>query len=194
MLIALILTGGLVYYSGGFDFSLFDFLLPQEDARVRLLVPPVKQTLNSKKSAKKHQKVSSLADELTFFETLSDSAFEKYVGLDGKIKNQVVSVKKNFSTLKTTANTRNGKKEHVKKIFAVQASSFKRLDRASKLVEKLKKKGYPAYFSTFRSYKDNYLWYRVFLGKYDEHPKAIKVAEKARAEEDLNPMIIFKKE
>ncbi|MFQ5674058.1 MAG: SPOR domain-containing protein [Nitrospinales bacterium] len=93
---ALALTVALVYYSGGYDSSLLDSLLPGQTENHG--APPPKPKRIIKKYAKKQQPVSSPPEELTFFDTLADPALKKYVGLDGKIKGRQLYPKNAVST------------------------------------------------------------------------------------------------
>jgi len=222
VLAALALTGALVYYSGGYDSSLLDSLLPGHAGSHD--TPPAKAKRILKKYAKKRQPVS---EEFTFFETLSDPALEKYVGLDGKIEGRRSSPGNSASTgaaepdgnptsakpalrsdganasrtlapssthATASPDTAGLSTNNAGHKFTVQASSFKKFERAADLLKRLRTRGYPAYLSAFEPLESGGVWYRVFLGRFADRGKAYRVAEKARTEEGLTPMVVMDKE
>ena len=58
-------------------------------------------------------------------------------------------------------------------------ASLKEETQAKKLVDELKKKDYPAYF-TMRDLKEKGTWYRVFVGNFDTKTEAQETLAKLK--------------
>ena len=81
-----------------------------------------------------------------------------------------------------------------KRIFLVQVASFKSLDHAQTMVRKFKKKGFDAFLQKTISTSGNNLWYRVYLGRFKEKGKALKMVFRVKNQERLNPIVVLRKE
>lgn len=73
--------------------------------------------------------------------------------------------------------------------FWVQVASFKKLDRAQGLEEKLKLNGFFPFIRQIEI-KGKGQWYRVYLGKYPSREIASRYAEMARKKLKLSPVVL----
>lgn len=73
--------------------------------------------------------------------------------------------------------------------FWVQVASFKKLDRAQGLEERLKLNGYFPFIRQIEI-KDKGQWYRVYLGQYPSREIANRYAEMARKKLKLSPVVL----
>lgn len=79
--------------------------------------------------------------------------------------------------------------------ITVQVSTFTEFDHAINVLKRLRVKGYPAFMKAEEaSLHGGEVWYRVYLGRYPDHEKAMAAIYRARAEERLNPLIVFEKD
>ena len=79
-----------------------------------------------------------------------------------------------------------------KGVFLVQVASFKSLDHAQTMVRKFKKKGFDAFLQKTISTSGNNLWYRVYLGRFKEKGKALKMVFRVKNQERLNPIVVLR--
>jgi len=65
------------------------------------------------------------------------------------------------------------------KVFVIQVGSFRKENRASLLVKKLKKEGYEAYIVK-KDLRDKGIWYRVWVGNFLDKKEANSVLDKIK--------------
>ena len=70
----------------------------------------------------------------------------------------------------------------------VQVSSFRELDGARALQNRLSKNGYPAFLRE-AVIPDKGVWYRVYLGRYPDKESALLAAESAKINENLSAVV-----
>ncbi len=73
--------------------------------------------------------------------------------------------------------------------FRVQVASTRNEEAAQQLVDRLRKKGYPASLETIRG-ADGKVLYKVRLGNYSERAPAEELAKRIRSEEKLGAWIV----
>jgi len=74
--------------------------------------------------------------------------------------------------------------------YMVQVSSFKKLSQARSLESKLKAKGFPAFVRSVEISKTKGVWYRVFLGKYQNEANARAAADQAQRLHNLKGIVL----
>ena len=84
--------------------------------------------------------------------------------------------------------------ENKQDFFLVQAGSFKSWDRAQTMVRKMKQKGFDSFLKKTPSPSSNSFWYRVYLGRFKEKEKALKMVFRARSQENLRPILVLRRE
>ncbi len=152
----------------------------------------------------------------SFFETLYDSELKKQVGLSGKVEVSPKPKPKAMKSLQSVTIGSLGKinQENVpllthktKQIkedeklsdkytvqpFLVQAASFRKLDHAQNMVNKYKRIGYAAFMKKSKSQSGD-LWYRVYLGRFNNRERALEVVRLARSKERLEPIIVLQQD
>ncbi len=81
--------------------------------------------------------------------------------------------------------------ESVASGFALQVGSFRQLERAGLLKEKLVKKGYPVFVATVRIAGKDEVWHRVFIGRFLDRETAVVTARKAKQAEKLDSVLMW---
>ncbi len=74
--------------------------------------------------------------------------------------------------------------------YAVQVSSFRKLERAEMLKGNLAKKGYAPFIGKTELPDNRGTWYRVYLGRYLDRAGANVAAARVQREENLQAMVI----
>lgn len=74
--------------------------------------------------------------------------------------------------------------------YTVQAASVKDIKEADRLVEKLKKAGYPAY-REIGKVKGKGIWFRIRIGQYKGKAEAMAVMDKLK-KDGMKPMLVMK--
>ncbi len=202
----------------GFDLSILDKLLPSINENLE--EAPLRKV---KIAPKKTHKNKSESDEApyTFFEVLTDDKNAQFIDMKvaapsftnkaktppaikenppkqitKSIKGEQINVaaktvektSKKILTTKTLLEN-NFSKSSGK--YVVQAGSFRKIASANRLVAKLKSRGYAAYWK--EKEVEGKKWFRVYLGSFSDHDRALAMVQKARVQEKLDPMIIFQK-
>ncbi|MGD9239012.1 MAG: SPOR domain-containing protein [Desulfobacterales bacterium] len=75
-------------------------------------------------------------------------------------------------------------------IYTIQAASVKNAKDADRLIEKLKKSGYPAY-RAIGKVQGKGIWFRVRIGEYESKSEALGVIKKLK-KEGLEPILVMK--
>jgi cell division septation protein DedD len=75
-------------------------------------------------------------------------------------------------------------------LYTIQAASVKNPKDADRLVQKLKKSGYPAY-RAIGKIPGKGIWYRVRIGEYKRKSEALSVMDKIK-KEGLKPILVMK--
>ncbi len=74
--------------------------------------------------------------------------------------------------------------------YRVQVGSFRKLDRARFLMNRLRERRYPAYLTQVLLPQKGGLWHRVIVGDYPDLETAQTTARTLRKRESLNPAIV----
>ena len=75
-------------------------------------------------------------------------------------------------------------------IYTIQAASVKNAKAADRLIEKLKKSGYPAY-RAIGNVQGKGIWFRVRIGEYKNKSEALGVIKKLK-KDGLKPIVVMK--
>jgi cell division septation protein DedD len=78
-------------------------------------------------------------------------------------------------------------------VYTIQAASLKDPQDADELVEKLKKRGYPAY-RVIGKIPGKGIWFRVRIGNYKSKPEALRMMDKIRKDgkDGIEPILVMK--
>ena len=178
---------------------------------------PIKKIILSKpKDIKDKQALVELGasspDAFTFFDTLSDPAMKKYVGLNGGVVaiKEESYYKSNDLTSKVDENLAlqvvrpvsenviapSAIKLKVQKQadlptsgFVLQVGSFQEFQRADALKNKLINSGYPVFIVSTLVEEKGHTLHRVFVGRFLRKTEAEKVAVRIKESEKIEPLV-----
>ena len=132
------------------------------------------KTIVSEKKDAPEQSSRSPEQEITFYQTLTDSEKTK--------KNE---------TNKREAVKENDKRIQAKKAFTIQVGSFKKKSDALMLASRLKQKGYDAYLE-YLALPGKDIWHRVRIGSYMSRREAEKTAKIIETTEGLPTLVTLR--
>ncbi|CCQ91359.1 exported hypothetical protein [Nitrospina gracilis 3/211] len=122
---------------------------------------------------------TSLEKKIRELEALVDDSGKTMPSQTGSGESSIEKPVANESTVSSSGDAR----------FQVQVSSFREVERARVLKEKLQKKGYPAFYTPV-DLPGKGVWYRVFLGEFERRGAAEEAARLARMRDSLQTMIL----
>ncbi len=197
--------GGGAYYFG--EEGLRSFLDERvKKLRVQKRVIPVAEKVLS--IEKKTPNIVQTPDiKYTFFKSLTAPHTEKYPGMEGEVFANTTRVSsgirrpplpvnrlmRRYGAIQSSPDTLANAKENIQRQgeangYMVQVSSFRELDGARALKNRLSKNGYPAFLRE-AVIPDKGVWYRVYLGRYPDKESALFAAESAKINERLPTVV-----
>ncbi len=211
-ILALGLAGMGIYFS---TLKAIDSFYDDGETSVKKQIPVKPKNIKEKQPLV--ESGSDDAEEFTFFDTQAGPSMSKFVGLNGSVVEPEEIINKSPAPVdsevdkKSIPDTPDSAKvlspvavedepakvnveknvESVASGFALQVGSFRQLERAELLKDKLGKKGYPVFVAMARISGKDEVWYRVFIGRFTEKETAVETARRVKEVEKIDSVMMW---